>query len=59
VDAVGPYEVRERGSVTVTASGSYPEGGALSYAWDLDGNGSFETSGQTATFSARNLRFTR
>jgi predicted extracellular nuclease len=56
VDAGGPYEVRERGSVTVTASGSDPENGPLSYAWDLDGNGSFETPGQTATFSARNLR---
>ena len=48
--------MRERESVTVTASGSDPEDGPLSYAWDLDGNGSFETPGQTATLPARNLR---
>ena len=27
----------------------------LTYAWDLDNNGSFETPGQTATFSAAAL----
>jgi hypothetical protein len=37
--------------VTLTASGSGPEGGALSYAWDLDGNGTFETAGQSVSFS--------
>ena len=52
VDAGGPYSVVEGQSVTVSASGSDPEGGVLSYAWDLDNNGSFETAGQTATFSA-------
>ncbi|HET6751169.1 MAG TPA: PxKF domain-containing protein [Actinomycetes bacterium] len=56
VDAGGPYQAPERGSVAVTATGGDPEDGPLSYAWDLDGNGSFETPGQTATFSARNLR---
>jgi predicted extracellular nuclease len=56
VDAGGPYQAPERGSVAVTATGSDREDGPLSYAWDLDGNGSFETPGQTATFSARNLR---
>ena len=52
VDAGGPYAVVEGGSVVVTATGSDPNGEALSYAWDLDNNGSFETPGQSATFSA-------
>jgi len=53
--AGGPYSVREGASVAVSASGSDPNGDTLSYAWDLDDNGSFETPGQTATFSASGL----
>ena len=55
VDAGGPYEVVEGGSVVVTATASDPEGGPLTYAWDLDNNGSFETPGQSVTFSAAAL----
>ena len=55
VDAGGPYSVIEGQSVLVSATGSDPNGGTLTYAWDLDDNGSFETSGQTATFSAAAL----
>jgi hypothetical protein len=38
--------------VTLTGSGSDPEGDSLSYTWDLDGNGTFETSGQSVSFYA-------
>ena len=51
-DAGGPYEVNEGGSVEVGSSGSDTEDGNLRYDWDLDDDGTFETSGQNATFSA-------
>ena len=51
MEAGGPYAVDEGGSVDVSATGS----GGTSYAWDLDGDGTFETTGQTATFSAAAL----
>jgi hypothetical protein len=52
VAAGGPYSVAEGSSTTLTAAGSDPEGGTLSYAWDLDGNSTFETAGQGVSFSA-------
>ena len=55
VDAGGPYAVVEGGTVTVTATGTDPDDDTLTYAWDLDGNGTFETPGQSATFSAAGL----
>ncbi len=53
--AGGPYTVDEGGSVTVSGAGTDPEGGPLTYAWDLDDNGTFETAGQSPTFSAAAL----
>jgi hypothetical protein len=52
VDAGGPYTVTEGGSATLTATASDPNGDTLTYAWDLDNNGSFETAGQSVTFDA-------
>jgi predicted extracellular nuclease len=52
VAAGGPYVVDEGSSITLAATGTDLEGGPLTYAWDLDNNGSFETAGQTATFVA-------
>jgi predicted extracellular nuclease len=51
-DAGAPYTVGEGGTVLLSATGNDPEGGPLTYAWDLDNNGSFETGGQNVTFSA-------
>ena len=53
--AGGPYTVAEGSSVSVSATGSDPNGDSLTYAWDLDNDGTFETAGQTATFSAATL----
>jgi len=55
VNAGGPYAVNEGSSITLTANGSDPNGDALTYAWDLDNDGTFETSGQSVTFSAASL----
>jgi endonuclease/exonuclease/phosphatase family metal-dependent hydrolase len=49
--AGGPYTVAEGSSLSLSATGSDPEGGALTFAWDLDGDGVFETSGQSVPFA--------
>lgn len=55
VSAVGPYSVDEGNSIVVTANGSDPDNDPLTYSWDLDDDGIYETSGQSVTFSAANL----
>ena len=56
VDAGGPYTVVEGGTVGVAAAGIDPDAAdLLTYEWDLDGDGTFETPGQTPTFSAAGL----
>ncbi|MBK9925000.1 MAG: ExeM/NucH family extracellular endonuclease [Anaerolineales bacterium] len=55
VDAGGPYSASEGGSVTLSAAGSDPNGDSLSYSWDLDNNGSFETAGQSVNFAVDTL----
>ncbi len=52
VDAGGPYTVDEGSTITVSATGSDPDGDPLTYAWDLDNDGVFETPGQSVSFSA-------
>lgn len=54
-NAGGPYTVQEGGAVTLNATGVDPEGDAVTFEWDLDNNGSFETSGQSVSFSAASL----
>ncbi|MBI3957596.1 MAG: DUF4832 domain-containing protein [Chloroflexi bacterium] len=54
-DAGSDYSAPEGGSIPLAGAGEDPEGGALTYAWDLDNDGSFETSGQNPTFSAVGL----
>ncbi len=51
-DAGGPYSANEGDTIILSATGSDPDGTPVSFAWDLDNNGSFETPGQTASFLA-------
>lgn len=52
-EANGPYTVAEGGTVPLSSAGSSdPDGDALTFDWDLDNNGTFETSGASPLFSA-------
>jgi VCBS repeat-containing protein len=51
-DAGGPYSVDEGGTLALTGTATDPEQGVLTFDWDLDGDGSFETPGQTVSLSA-------
>jgi len=54
-NAGGPYSVAEGASVQLNGSGTDPEAGPITYAWDLDNNGTFETPEQNVMFSAVGL----
>lgn len=57
-NAGGPYSVNEGGAVILSGLGSSdPDQSAasLTYDWDLDSNGSFETPGSNPIFSAAGL----
>jgi hypothetical protein len=55
-NAGGPYTVAEGGIVVLRGTGRDADAGdALRYAWDLDKNGTFETTGPNPTFSAGGL----
>lgn len=54
-DAGGPYSVNEGGSVAVSGSASSDTEQAtntLTFAWDMDNNGTYETAGISPNFSA-------
>ncbi|MFC1865798.1 PKD domain-containing protein [Chloroflexota bacterium] len=50
VEAGGAYFVNEGSSVTVLATGNDADSDVLTYAWDLDNNATYETSGQSVSF---------
>jgi hypothetical protein len=45
----GPYTANEGALLNLNGSGADPNGGAVSFAWDLDNNGSFETFGASVS----------
>ena len=51
-NAGGPYSANEGSSVALSATGSDPDGAAVTFAWDLNNDNVFETAGQNATFAA-------
>jgi len=56
IAAGGPYRVAEGGEIDLVPEVMDPEGDALTYAWDLDGDGAPDDGeAPTATFSARGI----
>jgi len=47
-EAGGPYTVNEGGTVLVAGAGTDPANDALTFLWDLDGDGNFGESGTAA-----------
>ncbi|WP_437627869.1 alpha/beta fold hydrolase [Sorangium sp. So ce1151] len=55
VTTTGPYSVYAGRSVELDAIAMDPEEDVLSFAWDLNGDGSFEYSGRSALYTAPSL----
>jgi hypothetical protein len=55
VAIAGPLVVDEGSFLSLTASATDPDGDVVSFAWDLDGDGFFETPGQSVIFDAAAL----
>jgi hypothetical protein len=49
-EAGGPYSGNEGSPIVLTGSGADPTNDPLTYVWDLDGDGAFETPGQVVTY---------
>jgi predicted extracellular nuclease len=54
VSAGGPYTVINGQTVLLKATGADPDGTPLTFAWDLDNDGTFETPGQNVVYEALN-----
>jgi pimeloyl-ACP methyl ester carboxylesterase len=52
VTTTGPYTVVAGDTVTLEATGVDPVGQPLSFAWDLDNDGVYETSGRSVAYRA-------
>jgi hypothetical protein len=50
-EAGGPYSGQEGRPIVLTGSGTDPTNDPLTYAWDLDYDGTFETPGQVVTYT--------
>ena len=48
-EAGGPYSGNEGGEIALIGTATDPGADTLSYAWDLDNNGSYETPGQSVS----------
>jgi PKD repeat protein len=55
LNPVGPFMVSEGGAVMLNASVQDSEGSPVSYTWDLNNDGDFETYDQQPEFSAASL----
>lgn len=51
-NAGGPYAVDEGSMVGLVGSGTDPDGDALTYQWDLNNDGIYDTTGATSVYSA-------